>query len=300
MSNRTRRFDLPPIQYPLNANFAGALILLGYDLPQNRVQPGAAFPITLHWRAERPIGKNLIVFNHLLDSTAIQHGGADRIPQLYYTTLLWVPGEIVSDAYEVPVAADAPPGVYWLDAGLYPSDQPTFSLPLFDQGQPIDRNSVRLGPLKVGGPPPGVTVLAAQPEKPLNISFGGQVMLLGYSPAELRIDNCQLTIINCQLTITLYWRTDVVPPADYTVFIHLLDPAGKLVAQFDQPPAAGVYPTHLWDPGEIIADEHLLQNLPPGRYTLQIGLYRPDTGERLVVAGSPEGVVRLTEIEVGE
>jgi len=38
--------------------------------------------------------------------------------------------------------------------------------------------------------------------------------------------------------------------------------------------------------------------LPPGRYTVQIGLYRPDTGERLAVAGSPEGAVRLIEVEI--
>ncbi|MBE7471246.1 MAG: glycosyltransferase family 39 protein [Anaerolineales bacterium] len=294
--NRLRQFDPPPMQQVLNANFADTLTLLGYDLPQNRVQPGTAFPITLHWRAERPIGRNLIVFNHLLDSNAVQRGGADRIPQLYYTTLLWVPGEIVSDAYDVPVAADAPPGVYWLDLGLYPSDQPTFSLPLFEQGQPVDRNSVRLGPLKIGGPPPGVTIPTAQPQNSLNLSFSNQITLLGFTMTgdEGQIVNRKSKIVN----LKLYWRADFPPPADYTVFIHLLDPAGKLAAQFDQPPANGAYPTRLWDPGEIIADEHLLQDLSPGRYTLQIGLYNPATGKRLAVSGSPEGAVRLREIEV--
>ncbi|MCK6626269.1 MAG: glycosyltransferase family 39 protein [Anaerolineae bacterium] len=294
--NRLRQFDLPSVQHLLNANFADTLTLLGYDLPQNRAQPGAAFPITLHWRAERPIGRNLIVFNHLLDANAIQRGGADRVPQLYYTTLLWVPGEIVTDAYDVPVAADAPPGVYWLDAGLYPSDQPTFSLPLFEQGQPVDRNSVRLGPLKIGGPPPGVTVPAANPQNPLNLSFGNQITLLGFTMTrdEDQIVNRKSKIVN----LKLYWRADSPPSTDYTVFIHLLDSTGKLIAQFDQPPAAGAYPTHLWDPGEIIADEHHLTDLPAGRYTLHIGLYNPATGERLAVAGSPEGVVRLAEIEV--
>ncbi len=290
VANRLRQFDLPPMQHTVNANFAGALTLLGYDLPRRRVQPGATFPITLHWRAERAVGQNLIVFNHLLDQAAVQRGGADRTPQLYYTTLLWVPGEIVSDAYDVPVARTAPPGVYWLDVGLYPSGQPTFSLPLFASGQPLDRNSVRLGPLKVGGPPPGVTIPEAHPQNPLNISFDNQITLLGFTLTS-PIDNSQLT---------LFWRADSPPPADYTVFIHLLDPFGNLVAQFDSPPAAGAYPTSLWDPGEIIADEHRLHDLPPGRYTLQIGLYQPDTGERLTVAGSPDGAVKLGEVEVEE
>jgi hypothetical protein len=278
------------MQHTVNANFANTLTLLGYDLPWRRVQPGTSFPITLHWRAERTMGQNLIVFNHLLDQAAVQRGGADRVPQLYYTTLLWVPGEIVSDAYDVPVAPTAPPGVYWLDVGLYPSEQPTFSLPLFASGQPLDRNSVRLGPLKVGGPPPGVTLPAATPQNPLNLSFADQITLLGFDI------NPKSKIVN----LKLYWRADSLPPADYTVFIHLLDPLGNLVAQFDSPPAGGAYPTSLWDPGEIIVDEHLMPDLPAGHYTLQVGLYRPDTGERLPVEGSPEGAVRLVEFEVGE
>jgi hypothetical protein len=100
--------------------------------------------------------------------------------------------------------------------------------------------------------------------------------------------------------LTLFWRTETVPAADYTVFVHLLNKQGDLVAQFDSPPAGGAYPTSLWDPGEIIVDERLLTNLPPGQFTLQVGLYHPVTGERLPVAGEPNGTVRLAEFEVGE
>jgi hypothetical protein len=251
------------------------------------------------------MGQNLVIFNHLLDQNAIQRGGIDRLPQQYYTTLLWVPGEIVSDVYDVPVEATAPPGIYWLDVGLYPSDQPTFSLPLFVAGQPIDRNSVRLGPIKVGGPPPGVTITEANPEHPLNISFGDQINLLGFN---LTDDNGDPISTGDILTnrksktqnLKLIWQTSAIPPADYTVFVHLVDPDGNLIAQADSPPAKGAYPTSLWDPGEIIVDEHEIRDLPPGHYTLQVGLYQPDTGERLPVTGSPDGAVRLMGFEVWE
>jgi hypothetical protein len=303
--NRPRQFESPPMQHTLEANFADHLTLLGYDLPQRRVQPGASFPLTLHFRADRTMGQNLVIFNHLLDQNAIQRGGIDRLPQQYYTTLLWVPGEIVSDAYDVPVEATAPPGVYWLDVGLYPSDRPTFSLPLFVGGQPIDRNSVRLGPIKVGDPPPGVTITEANPEHPLNISFGDQINLLGFN---LTDDNGDPISTGGILTnrksktqnLKLIWQTNAIPPTDYTVFVHLVDPDGNLIAQADSPPANGAYPTSLWDVGEIIVDEHEISDLPPGHYTLQIGLYQPGTGERLPVAGSPDGSVQLMEFEVGE
>ncbi|MFQ5613972.1 MAG: hypothetical protein ACE5H9_17760, partial [Anaerolineae bacterium] len=172
VANRARRFDGPAPAFVVNAGFAGEVTLLGYDLPQRRVRPGESFPVVLYWRAEKTIDRDLTVFNHLLDQASVQRGGADRIPQNYYSTVLWAPGEIVSDRYEVPVEAAAPDGIYWLDVGLYPSEQPGFSLPRFAEGLPVESNSVRLGPVKVGGPPAGATIGEADPQTPLRQSFG--------------------------------------------------------------------------------------------------------------------------------
>jgi len=295
VSNRPRQFEPPPIAYVLEVNFADHLTLLGYDLPQRRVQPGESFPLTLTWRADRPIGDHLTVFNHLLDRDAVQRGGADRIPLKYYTTLLWVPGEIVTDAYPVPVEASAPSGIYWLDVGLYPSERPSFSLPRFVEGQPIDQNSVRLGPIKVGGPPPGVTAIDVRPQMPVNKTFGEQITLLGF---DLVDGEGNSGVKGQDLRLTAYWQAEVVPMGDYTVFVHLLDAQDNVAAQFDGPPAGGQYPTSLWDPGEIIVDERAIGGLSSGRYTLQVGLYRPDTGERLPAAGVSDGTVSLMEFEV--
>jgi hypothetical protein len=304
--NRSRQFAPPPMQHIVEANFAGQITLLGYDLPQNRVQPGQSFPITLYLQAERTMGQDFIIFNHLLDQNATQRGGADRIPQNYYTTLLWVPQEIVTDSYPVSVDPDAPPGIYRLDVGLYPADQPERSLPLLVDGQPIERNSVTIGPIKVGGPPPDVATTQAHPQTPTNITFGNQISLLGFDLTDQNgqpIQNSKLKTQNSKLKtqnskLTLYWQATAIPPADYTVFVHLIDSQGNLVAQADSPPAAGAYPTHLWDAGEIIIDDHPLPDFAPGRYSLQVGLYRPDTGERLPVAGSSDGAVTLAKFEV--
>jgi hypothetical protein len=238
------------------------------------------------------MGQNLVIFNHLLDQNAIQRGGEDRVPLQYYTTLLWVPGEVVSDTYPVPVDATAPPGVYWLDVGLYPSDRPEFSLPLFVDGQAIDRNSARLGPVKVGGPPPGVTISEIQPQRVVNRIFSDQITLLGFNLTDVGGEPVQ-NITKQPINLTLFWQAKAIPATDYTVFVHLLDPDGNLIAQFDSPPAGGAYPTSLWDSGEIIVDKHHLHELSPGHYTLQIGLYRPDTDERLTVAGSVDGAITL-------
>ncbi len=283
--NRSIQLPPPPMQHTLNANFADQISILGYDLAQQRVEPGQSFPLTLYLQAERTLGKNLVIFNHLLDKTATQRGGADRIPQQYYTTLLWIPGEVVSDGYTVQVDAAAPPGIYWLDVGLYPDDTPTQSLPLFIDGQFIDRRSVSIGPIKVGGPPPKVTISQAQPQHTVNVNFGNQIILLGYDFSKHNIP------------LTLYWTPSATPASDYTVFIHILDTTGTIVAQADSPPAAGTYPTSLWDSGETIVGSRLLPELPAGQYILRLGLYRPDTGERLLVDGA-EGYVDMLDFEV--
>jgi hypothetical protein len=294
VSKRQRRFQPPPAAQPINANFGDQITLIGYDLPQNRVQAGASFPVTLHMQARQTMGRDFIIFNHLLDSTATQRGGSDRVPQKHYTTYLWVPDEVVSDSYAVEVDPDAPPGVYWLDIGFYPADEPNFSLPLVVDGKALERTSVAVGPIKVGGPPAAALTAGSQPRHIVNQSFDHQITLVGFT-----LDRENSWEVDSRSTIlTLFWRADTVPQDDYTVFVHLLNTAGELVAQADAPPVAGAYPTSLWDPGESIADRHPLPALPFGRYTVRIGLYRAATGDRLPVDGSPDGSLLLTEFKV--
>jgi hypothetical protein len=86
-----------------------------------------------------------------------------------------------------------------------------------------------------------------------------------------------------QLNLTLYWETAVRPDVPYTVFLHLVDANGTIVAQRDVMPQAGQLPTTCWQPNTIIADEHTLDisTLAEGSFTLQVGLYEQGTGVRL-------------------
>ena len=72
---------------------------------------------------------------------------------------------------------------------------------------------------------------------------------------------------------------------DYTVFVHVFDPAsGAIVAQADSMPFEGRYPTSLWWPGDLQMDEHTtlsLDGVPPGRYSIAVGVYDVATMQRL-------------------
>ena len=79
------------------------------------------------------------------------------------------------------------------------------------------------------------------------------------------------------LCVEISWQAIETPSSDYTVFVHLIDAQGWLVAQNDQQPVGEFAPTSDWDSGSAIADRHgilLPANLPPGAYILRVGMYR--------------------------
>jgi 4-amino-4-deoxy-L-arabinose transferase-like glycosyltransferase len=125
------------------------------------------------------------------------------------------------------------------------------------------------------------------------VQVGQDIRLLGYElePAELRPgDSVQLV---------LYWEAIHKSAADYTVFVHLLDPSGDLHAQNDSQPQNGMYPTYLWDEGERIRDVYQLTISPdalPGAYQIAVGMYELSTLQRLPLTdslGSPLPDARL-------
>jgi hypothetical protein len=75
------------------------------------------------------------------------------------------------------------------------------------------------------------------------------------------------------------------------------------VAQADHLPLGSLYPTSLWPVGGIIRESSELplpEQLAPGHYTLWVGLYLLDTGQRLPLQpdSSGENAFMLGEVEV--
>ncbi len=94
-----------------------------------------------------------------------------------------------------------------------------------------------------------------------------------------------------ELEITLTWQALTELPHDYTLFLHLLDPADRIVGQVDAWPVQGTYPTSQWPAGEPIQDPYRISIAPdaaPGPYRLELGWYLLETMERLDLL-SPDG-----------
>jgi len=122
--------------------------------------------------------------------------------------------------------------------------------------------------------------LAAIPER-LEFEVGEGMELLGY-----RLDTREVRPGD-DLAVTLYWRARAPMEHNYSVFVHLLGENELIVGQRDSYPARGLFPTTLWKPGDAIADTYVVPVSPtafsPTRAQLEVGLYRVETGERLLV-----------------
>ncbi len=87
-----------------------------------------------------------------------------------------------------------------------------------------------------------------------------------------------------RLPITLTWQASLEPiPLPWTVFVHLVDGEGNIVAKSNSQPRGGTLPFPLWTPGDWVADTHYMElpaDLPAGSYQLRVGLYLPEAGSR--------------------
>ena len=102
-----------------------------------------------------------------------------------------------------------------------------------------------------------------------------------------------------RVTVTLHWQALGPIERNYQVFVHLYD--GELWAQHDGAPACAIWPTTRWEPGQIVADPHIVKlpaEMPDGPMPVLVGLYDLLTEDRLPVNGDPDGVLRLVEIDI--
>ncbi len=132
----------------------------------------------------------------------------------------------------------------------------------------------------------------------LDYRLGSPIRLVGYqllNPEAARGEN---------LHLVLHWQADAEPEQDYTVFVHILDDSGEIVAQRDSMPGDGTLPTTQWTAGPLIDDTHAVPlplDMPAGEYRVVIGMYNWQTGERLPVLRPngeevPDGAIILDQI----
>ena len=109
------------------------------------------------------------------------------------------------------------------------------------------------------------------------------------------------------LAMIIYWRATQPIEKDYTVFAHVVDSGGRIVAGFDSQPHQGSAPTSSWRVNNPVADGIVIPidaTVAKGEYTIEIGWYDLVTSQRLALVdarGQPIGdKVIIESIYVGE
>ncbi len=86
------------------------------------------------------------------------------------------------------------------------------------------------------------------------------------------------------LLVRLFWWADETLSEELSVFTHLVNSNGELVAQNDSIPGVGFRPVTSWRPGERIEDAHWItydRSLIAQGFEIRVGLYHGATGERI-------------------
>ena len=254
----------------------GAIQLGAVELPKTPVTPGAEMVLTLHLLKSAPIAQNLNVLVRVVDAAGKEIARSEGWPYGSPTTT-WQEGVAWADGHTLTVAPDAAPGPHRVEVSFY--DPAT--LELFGE-------VYTAGYLVMAG-------AGSSPAPALLASFAHGLDLLAVDPG------VQPWQSGAQ-TVTLTWRPAAPLPASYTLFAHLLDAAGNLVAQQDQPPLQGFYPSDRWLPDAAFQDTVTLTlptGAPPGDFRLRVGWYDPASGQRLPLVTPAAGDAFDVSVRVG-
>ena len=284
------------------------IALIGFDGMSQEISAGDTFPLTLYWRALQKPTRDYLVNVLVFDSTSgWRAASGNRLANTTFPTSAWNVGETWVDKFQLTVDRLSDPGNASIVVFL--TDEKS------DETLPVQTNlSTRDLDIKGSVSPQNARVHAVQiatvkintrehhfdlplPKNPLMATLDSKIKLLGFD-----LDSGTIKP-GSTISLTLYWQAVDLMSERYTVFVHLVDASGKLVAQRDSEPLNGTAPTPSWLYNEVVTDPYKIDlptNLASGEYSLIVGMYNASRGgNRLVVNETNLDSVPLTKIKVG-
>ena len=276
--------SIPPELTQIKPAAAGDLEIVAYQLPESKVTAGDIVPLTLAMRTptgteafyvpvvtlgqgDEPIENEQLVFEFTTDGHLI--------------TPNWQPGEVIVERFDLPLPHDLEAGDYPVTVGmrdLSAGRDTGLALPLGDlnvteASRPIDTRRLltafrqRVGLVAAAARNGLIDRRSAPWDEPIRAQAGDTI------------------------NVALEWQSLAPAEESYTVFVHLIDLANQPLVALDYTPLGGSTPTHLWIPkwlpGQQMKDPYRLElpeDLPPGDYLIEVGLYEMTGGRRLHLA----------------
>jgi 4-amino-4-deoxy-L-arabinose transferase-like glycosyltransferase len=139
-------------------------------------------------------------------------------------------------------------------------------------------------------------IIGQAPQHPLQVTFGGMLRLQGYDLPQRQINAGET------LSLSLYWQGLSEMDVRYRVFVHV--EGEQMYGQHDDDPVCRLR-TDEWRPPQSGKGQFRLTiapETPTGVYPITVGVYNPETGERLdavdISGRSLGSVLELTTVQV--
>jgi len=281
------RVVAPPVTdavptHPLDAWADGRVHILGYDLPTDTVRAGEPLELILYQSTPEPIEGVWMPYARLGPVEARWTTDSRLL------TSDWLPGEVVVERYELPVPFTLPPGEYPLRLGYADLSGGRVELGFLSGEKTVELATVTVLPST--GAHPAVVLEQALANLDNRVALIGARSRAGWQTRQAPWDEPLIVQAGQPLHLALTWRALASPRDSYTIFIHLIDGAGRPVMVHDYTPLGGACPTYLWFPkwlpGQILTDPYRLiipSALPAGDYWLEVGMYGMTSLRRLPV-----------------
>jgi len=220
---------------------------------------------SLTWRADAPLSTAFGVSLRLVGSDgATWAQPTDERPfGPLFLPPQWPVGLAQRQPFRVPIPAGTPPGLYTLALLVY---DPISGRPLPPQDA-LARSPAMSGGLDL------MEVIVTRGETPLlpaRAHFGPMALIEATTPAIALSPGDAVPV-------ELLWQALRPPGETLVVVVQLLGAGDLLVANLEEQPVQGRYPTTAWTTNELVRDRHTLQlpeELPAGEYRLIVGVYR--------------------------
>jgi len=258
--------------YDFIHSFTPDLGVVQYQVdPAEEILQGTFMGLEIYWGAATPPEQNLIAQIEFVNQAneTVQVEQRPLYPE--WPSSEWPPDTIVIGRYRVRVDAGLPADNYDVKVGL--TDASTGDL----LGELATLTTLQVKPVTR-------TYELPAPEFQTSGCFDDRIRLLGYD----------LDYRDERLAFTFYWQAKQLMEQDYVMSTRLLAPSSKsIVWQHDAAPREWQYPTTWWDDSEVVSDTITceLDEVPAGRYQLEVAVYEPRSGEVLTASNSDKSKV---------
>jgi 4-amino-4-deoxy-L-arabinose transferase-like glycosyltransferase len=257
----------------------GPLLACAVRAAPETVFSGDSFTVPIVWSTTRTISDDLRVRWRLLDEAG-EPAREHTVDLASFATSRWRTGDSYGAYYDWRIDPELPAGTYNL----------AFSV-LAPDGTALRSIDETLSTIEVLARDRRFD-LPRDISRPLDLTLGQVVHLRGFDvtpPAGAQRSAAIMLQPGDEIPLSLYWQADGPTDLDYSVFVHLVGPDGRLHGQVDQFPAAGSAPTTSWVPGQVVVDELVLPvaaDAPAGLYRVAVGMYDAGSGGRLPITDS--------------